>query len=67
MAEDREPCGECHLPLGETCNICGRRHAVTRPAGSNADEWHMFLVEHKGSPEFLAVQIAEAIESASAR
>jgi hypothetical protein len=23
---DRDPCGECHLPLGETCDICGASH-----------------------------------------
>lgn len=35
-----------------------------RPTGSNADEWALFLSEHHGATEFLAVQIAEAIEQA---
>ena len=35
---------------------------MDRPAGSNADEWCLFLSEH--SPEYAAVQIAEAIEQA---
>jgi len=21
--DGKEPCGECHLPIGETCDICG--------------------------------------------
>jgi len=21
--DGKEPCGECHLPVGETCDICG--------------------------------------------
>jgi len=24
---DSSPCGECHLPIGETCDICGASHA----------------------------------------
>lgn len=35
-----------------------------RPAGNNADEWHLFLDEHKDALPFLAVQIAEAIDDA---
>lgn len=38
-----------------------------RPIGSNADEWNLFLEEHKGESAFLAVQIAEAIDEAEAR
>ncbi len=45
----------------------------TRPRGSNADEWHMFLCEmldsRATSPDgltFASVQIAEAIEAAVA-
>ena len=38
-----------------------------RPLGSNADEWNLFVSEHKDEPAFLAVQIAEAIEEAEAR
>ena len=34
-----------------------------RPLGSNADEWALFLSEHEGATEYLAVQIAEAIEA----
>ena len=37
---------------------------MNRPAGSNADEWSVFLEEHEGSIPFVAVQIAEAIEAA---
>lgn len=37
-----------------------------RPAGSNADEWAVFLEEYGATP-FSAVQIAEAIESAERR
>lgn len=33
-----------------------------RPAGSNADEWALFLSEHRDATEFVAVQIAEAID-----
>lgn len=40
---------------------------VNRPAGSNADEWHMFLSEHKDALGYVAVQIAEAIEEAERR
>lgn len=40
---------------------------MTRPTGSNADEWNLFLVEHKDALPFLAVQIAEAIEDAERR
>lgn len=58
------PCGECHLRPGEVCNICGRSLTVERPTGSNADEWLVFLTEYKHHPEFLAVQIATAIEAA---
>lgn len=25
----KEPCGECHLQPGETCDICGRRRQST--------------------------------------
>ena len=42
-----------------------------RPAGSNADEWHLFLSEHldkatfSSGLTFMAVQIAEAIDAAA--
>ena len=39
------------------------REGAKRPKGSNADEWLVFLVEHKDELPFVAVQIAEAIES----
>ncbi len=36
----------------------------TRPSGTNADEWEVWLREHEGSYYgFIAVQIAEAIEA----
>ena len=46
-----------------------------RPAGSNADEWHLFLCEYlcdrpNGAGDglaFIAVQIAEAIDEAKRR
>ena len=46
-----------------------------RPAGSNADEWHLFLCEYlcdrpNGAGDglaFIAVQIAEAIDDAERR
>ena len=38
-----------------------------RPGGSNADEWAMFLDDHRNADGFLAVQIAEAIEEAERR
>lgn len=38
-----------------------------RPLGSNADEWHLFLDEHKDALPYLAVQIAEAIDEAERR
>ncbi len=45
----------------------------TRPQGSNADEWHLFLCEHldnrANSPNgltFVAAQIADAIEARGA-
>lgn len=34
-----------------------------RPLGSNADEWHLFLSEHKDALPFVAVQIAEALDA----
>lgn len=37
---------------------------LPRPAGSNADEWAMFLEEYRDAPSYIAVQIAEAIEQA---
>ena len=37
---------------------------MSRPTGSNADEWALFLSEHEGATEYVAVQIAEAIEDA---
>ena len=36
---------------------------MSRPVGSNADEWHLFLSEHTDALPFVAVQIAEAIEA----
>ena len=46
----------------------------TRPLGSNADEWHLFLSTHLDNRAsrptgltFMAVQIAEAIEDAERR
>ena len=36
---------------------------LKRPAGANADEWHLFLSENKDALPFVAVQIAEAIEA----
>lgn len=24
----KEPCGECHLPDGETCDICGAKRTI---------------------------------------
>lgn len=38
-----------------------------RPLGSNADEWNLFVLENKDATEFLAVQIAEAIDEAERR
>lgn len=45
-----------------------------RPAGSNADEWHLFLTEYccnrpnqVNGMTYIAVQIAEAIETAERR
>lgn len=45
-----------------------------RPAGSNADEWHLFLTEYccnrpnqVNGMTYMAVQIAEAIEAAERR
>jgi hypothetical protein len=38
-----------------------------RPVGSNADEWALFLSEHRDALPFLAVQIAEALDEAEAR
>ena len=38
-----------------------------RPLGSNADEWHLFVDENKGSAAYLSVQIAEAIDEAERR
>jgi hypothetical protein len=63
------------LPEGEYCRACGRGNAPlplrtrpTRPAGSNADEWNLFLEEVIGrSNSYLAVQIAEAIDDAVRR
>lgn len=62
MTQQTVPCGECHLKPGEVCDICSRSLPIERPKGSNADEWQLFLVEHRDAPSFLAVQIAEAIE-----
>jgi len=46
---------------------------MTRPSGSNADEWHLFLCElldnratYPNGMTYVAVQIAEAIDSACA-
>ena len=39
---------------------------ISRPTGSNADEWALFLSEHNGATEYIAVQIAEALERALA-
>jgi hypothetical protein len=36
---------------------------MIRPIGSNADEWQLFLSEHKDDLPFVAVQIVEAIEA----
>jgi hypothetical protein len=36
---------------------------MKRPRTANADEWHLFLRQHRTNPNFLAVQIAEAIEA----
>ena len=41
--------------------------ADSRPNGSNADEWALFLDGHRGADGFCAVQIAEAIEEAEQR
>ena len=57
-APSREPTG-CHV-------IVPPSHQG-RPQGSNADEWALFLSEHKGAAEYVAVQIAEAIEAALER
>lgn len=38
-----------------------------RPTGSNADEWRLFLEEHASHPDFIAVQIAEALDAAERR
>lgn len=49
-----------------------REERGERPAGSNADEWHLFLSHYldnrAAQPNgltYIAVQIAEAIDSAS--
>ena len=54
-----------------TSNPTGAENAQVqddaRPSGSNADEWALFLSEYEGAPEYLAVQVAEAIEEAEQR
>lgn len=47
----------------EECPRCIYR-GDRRPTGSNADEWNLFLDQHKDAPEFVAVQIAEALDKA---
>lgn len=34
--DGKEPCGECHLPTGETCDICGASHVPQPTAGGDA-------------------------------
>ena len=36
---------------------------MKRPDGSNADEWCLFLEVYRGADQYIAVQIAEAIEA----
>lgn len=38
-----------------------------RPIGTDADQWQLFLAEHRAALPFLAVQIAEALEFAERR
>ena len=66
--------GECPAepdePVSSTVRHGPAEKPVTvilpRPAGSNADEWALFLEEFDNSPEYIAVQIAEAIDKAEA-
>lgn len=34
--DGKEPCGECHLQPGETCDICGARQAPLVPSADHA-------------------------------
>jgi hypothetical protein len=43
------------------------RGPASRPLGSNADEWNLFIAENKDETGYLAVQVAVAIEEAEAR
>ena len=64
---------KCTCPPDERPMPCPKKHdltdcrAVTRPRGSDANEWHLFLLESKDALPFLAVQIAEAIKAARRR
>lgn len=40
------------------------RQNYERPDGSNADEWHLFLDDHRDALPYVAVQVAEAIDAA---
>ena len=65
-------CGQPDCPGNRTWNDAFAVGAPSydgahRPVGSNADEWQLFLSEHKDALPFLAVQIAEALDEAEAR
>lgn len=46
--EGEEPCGECHLQPGETCDICGAAAPAppaATPSGHTLEEWREIAVE----------------------
>jgi len=76
MSEPNPTCKLCGEPMPEGEEVffyhgysgpCPKpplpKNVSQRPSGSNADEWHVFLVEHIDALPYVAVQIAEAIES----
>ena len=44
MSKRKEPCGECHLKEGETCNICG---AYRPTAAARLDEFVRGIADAK--------------------
>lgn len=63
----KEPCGECHLPDGEPCDICGARRPPAQTI--SADKIAMVLAEELiveggriSNIAYVAVKLAEMAE-----
>lgn len=47
--DGQEPCGECHLQAGETCDICGAKHASSVDVEAAVESAAIRIIRNRAS------------------